>query len=110
MRQTAELGWGFCPTEFPYTQGNSVGTRERVLFEGRSERRFSSQLSDKRISTFSTQYVAHSYFMLFQGEEQVSRWRERLSGIPTAVEYLKCYNWEFFKGSSRLETLKLVCW
>ena len=62
MRQTAELGWGFCPTEFPYT---GAGTRERVLFEGRSERRFSSQLSDKRISTFSTHYVAHSYFMLF---------------------------------------------
>ena len=76
------------------------------MFEGRSERRFSSQLSDKRISAFSTQYVAYSYFMLFQGEGQV-RQRERLSGIPTAVEYQKCYNWQFFKGSSGLEILKL---
>ena len=73
-----------------------AGTRERVLFEGRSERRFSSQLSDKRSSAFSAQYVAYSYFMLFQGEEQVSRQRERLSGIPTAVEYQKCYKWQFF--------------
>ena len=79
MRQTAGLEWGLYPTEFPYM---GAGTRQRVLFEGRSERRFFSQLSEERISAFSTQYVAYSYLMLFQGKEQVSRQRERLSGIP----------------------------
>lgn len=43
--------WGFRPNEFPRM---GVGARERVSFEGSSEKRFSSQLSDKMTPAIST--------------------------------------------------------